>query len=219
MASSCAGVRRDSMPSGSSRTGQKMPNTPGSICEGEDKAGMGKPSGSGMAFLRIRRICIQHLSQKAMPTTMPQSHTARRIDASGNDACGETTWVGAVDAAKGWIALSTTNDHCGWAMGAPLRQLNRLPSATRKENGRRNLTDAANHSQYRTAARFFLNASVRRQITPTKIVDCQRLFANGVKDESSALILTALSSISFATCFRLLLCRPGSVRPIPRDEP
>src|SRR6185437_13366723 len=219
MASSCVGVRRDSMPSGNSSTGRKMPNTPGSICEGEDRTGIGKPSGSGAAVLRTRRICIQHFNQKPMPTAIPQSHTTMRFDVSVNDACGETTWGGAVDAAKGWMALSTTKDHCGWATGAPLRQLNRLPSATRKENGRRNLTDAANHSQYRTAARFFLNATVMRQITPTKIVDCQRLFANGVKDESSALILTALSSISFATCFRLLLCRPGLVRPIPRDEP
>jgi hypothetical protein len=44
---------------------------------------------------------------------------------------------------------------------------------TNSEKGMRNFTEAASQTQYRTAARFFLNASANSPAAAAKSVDCQ----------------------------------------------
>src|SRR4029077_11325191 len=81
----------------------------------------------------------------------------------------------------------------------------------------RNFTDAASQIQYRTAARFFLNASVSSHAAATPTVDCQRWFAKGSK--LVGIIASHPFSEAFGASSQLLSRRPALVRRIPQDAP
>src|SRR5580658_10082305 len=83
----------------------------------------------------------------------------------------------------------------------------RPPTLMSKEKGMKNFTDAASQSQYRTAARFFLSASVNAHIAAAKTVDCQRWFANG--ERSACVIAIGPFRKASGEPSRLPLCPPG----------
>jgi hypothetical protein len=85
----------------------------------------------------------------------------------------ETNSGGGVLGAKGWLICSTT-DNCGGAAAGALRHSTWPAMLTRIENGTRNFTDAASHSQCRTAARFLRSISVSKAATQANSVDCHK---------------------------------------------
>jgi hypothetical protein len=69
------------------------------------------------------------------------------------------------------IAVETAGVAIFLATGA---NSNWLPRLISKENGTTNFTEALNHNQYRTSARFFRNATVNSPAANANSVDCQR---------------------------------------------
>src|ERR1035441_3789935 len=175
------------MPSGSSKTGLRMPTTPGSIRAGADITGIGRFRSRGVAARRIPRIWRHGLSQKMTPIAMPQSQTPNRMAGNGLRAGAAAAGKGAgAGIAKGWLISSIAKESCDGAMTGAVRHPSWEPALTRREKGIRNFTDAASQIQYRTDARFFRNASVNSPATAANRVDCQRWFAQA--DRSAKVI-------------------------------
>src|ERR1035441_5486350 len=79
--------------------------------------------------------------------------------------------------AKGWTICSITNGiRATGAAGANHRPIS-LPTAASAENGTRNLTEAASHSQYRARAWLALRAKASSTATAANPVDCHRWLA------------------------------------------
>lgn len=72
-----------------------------------------------------------------------------------------------------WLTCSTTTETVG-AIAGVVRNSMRAPTAASTENGIRNLTEAATHTQCRTRAEFFRKANVTKPATPANSVDCHR---------------------------------------------
>ena len=105
----------------------------------------------------------------------PTAQTANRSDGTEMTDGDGATGTGAMAAnARGTMTCSIATEKLVAAIAGAERHSNRLPMAMSHDNGIRNFTDAASHSQYRTAARFFLSASVISAATAANSVDCQR---------------------------------------------
>ena len=76
-------------------------------------------------------------------------------------------------AEKGW-ASGSIKITAGAATGGSIGVSKVAPSAVRRANGTRNLTDAANHNQKRTLAPLRCNASASRPAPPTHSEDCHK---------------------------------------------
>src|SRR6266700_2602724 len=165
------------MPSGNSKTGRKIPKTPGSRNEEEEIAGTGMPSSIGdpariTAVMRRQRI-HQAYAIPANPTAHAiQSMSGSRfvlVAVSDGDGDGETTGFG-----SGSLTRSATVTKTEGVDTGAVRQPRLLPNATSKENGTRNFRDAATQIQWRTLAGFLRKISVSDPATPANRVDCHR---------------------------------------------
>src|SRR5262249_5993184 len=94
------------------------------------------------------------------------------------------------DTTKGRLMSSIAKNNCDCPATGSVRHPRRLPMVTSAEKGIRNFTDAAIHSQNRTAALFFRSARVSSPTAPTQNVDCTTWFTNG---ERSEIIIAGLS--------------------------
>ncbi len=72
-----------------------------------------------------------------------------------------------------------TRENCGGAIAGAVRHANCAPAPTSAENGTRNFTDAASHSQYRTAARFCRSASVKSHTAATQTGGLPEVIGDG----------------------------------------
>src|SRR5262252_751838 len=103
------------MLSGSSRTGLRTPNTPGSKCVGPYITRTGPPTFESVAKRTARRTRHQRMShQKALPA-MPQIHTPVRTPATllvcGVAGAAVETTDRSVE--KGWLILAMIMDTAG----------------------------------------------------------------------------------------------------------
>src|SRR4029078_8793880 len=142
------------MPSGNIRTGRKIPIRPGSSGADEVSTGNGADIASGIVSGRAARTSARSLNQP-----IPQISSARSVPAAHSTisnmiqfvvAPGTTLAAGAL--AKGAaVFCSTSSAGPSGSMGTT-GNVTAPPRTISTENGTRNLTDAANHSQKRNEA-------------------------------------------------------------------
>src|SRR6267378_2358834 len=169
MAARCASSRRSEMPCGHIKTGRAMPKIPGSrevrdkkisirfgipaIRSSQRSASTSRPSRKGTAFRIAAEIRRQRRYQTKTTTRNPESHATVRTAGSRWVKFEETVAgvarniMDIVGCVNGWLTSSIAKYKPAF-VPAELRDHGRwLPMATSNENGIRNFTDAASHSQ------------------------------------------------------------------------
>src|ERR1700730_3570842 len=199
MASDCASDRRPEIPAGRTRTGWKIPKRPASIVDFEKmrsicldrpksrskrrKASTSRPDRMGATPRIAADTRRRRDHQKKSTATKPQHQTIRRT--LGNERIASANSVVSADVMD-WPEFADTN---GWLMLCTVRRTVGVlisgdqpiwrPTATRSENGIRNLTDAISQTRWRIRAWFSLRSSVSSPANPAKTVDCHKWLANG----------------------------------------
>src|SRR5581483_1284585 len=173
MAWNCSGSRRAWMPSGSSNTGRKTPNTPGSRREGEHLTGIGAVVGNIEAARSTACMLRHRRNQHTRTAANPQVHTANNAEGSRLGREDAATGDASAGATKGSLICSTRDAIRPAAGPEAVLQVTWLPSMTSNENGSKNFNDAASHRPYRAFAEFLRSVSVNRPATAAITVDCQ----------------------------------------------
>src|SRR4029079_5175294 len=149
-------------PSGKSRTGRRIPKTPGSILAGDVTIRVFAEfpvASNGSAFRTTRAICSHRRDHMSNTATAPMNHADAKMKWKEWASTGVTVAAGCSetetgDTPNGWLICRTTT---GTSIGATDRtgcHCNIPPNPTKSENGRRNFTDAISHNRYRTTALF-----------------------------------------------------------------
>ena len=113
------------MPSGRSRTGLRIPKTPGSRRTGEDIAWIGRCKCNGDAARKAARMPRHLLNQERTLLAKPQSHTTNQTAGTRLGVFGATANRGAVaGGAKGWPICCITNENCAGGAAGAVRQSN-----------------------------------------------------------------------------------------------